>query len=134
MKPLDNMTFKELRQYARDIGASSITRLTRRDELIRALKRLGGHDLSERKAQRMNANTNDTNKVTYWRVAWRWTTDREDDIKVGRVILTEGYTTKDDIPRIIAVRTKGNPELSKFVEIIACQPIGQKGETSHEYI
>lgn len=53
MKPLDNMTFKELRQYARDIGASSITRLDRRDEMIRALKRLGGHPLSER-----NANAN----------------------------------------------------------------------------
>lgn len=39
MKALDNMTFKELRQYARDIGASSITRLNRRDHLINALKR-----------------------------------------------------------------------------------------------
>jgi len=47
--PLDSMTFKELRAYARAIGASSITRLDRRDELIRALKRLGGHAHSERK-------------------------------------------------------------------------------------
>jgi len=48
MNPLDNMTFKQLREYARAIGASSITRLGRRDQLIRALKRLGGHQHSER--------------------------------------------------------------------------------------
>lgn len=47
MKPLDKMTFKELRQYARDIGASSITRLGRRDELIRALKRYAAQQKPE---------------------------------------------------------------------------------------
>ena|SRR5688500_6572387 len=47
--PLDSMSFKELREYARSIGASSITRLARRDELIRALKHYPGHLHSERK-------------------------------------------------------------------------------------
>lgn len=37
-KDLDQMTAVELRQYARNHGMSSITRLTRRDELIRAIK------------------------------------------------------------------------------------------------
>ena len=46
--PLDSMGFKELREYARSIGASSITRLVRRDELIRALKRYPGHQHSEK--------------------------------------------------------------------------------------
>lgn len=38
MKSLEQMTVAELRQYARDNGMSSITRLTRKKELVAAIR------------------------------------------------------------------------------------------------
>jgi hypothetical protein len=37
-KPLEKMTIRELRQYARDVGLSTVTRLERKAQLLHAIR------------------------------------------------------------------------------------------------
>lgn len=61
MKALDKMTVSELRQLARDLGGSSVTRLTRKAALIEAVEAL------QRQANTVDAKVRTCTSITTYR-------------------------------------------------------------------
>jgi hypothetical protein len=56
--------------------------------------------------------------VTVYRVTWR-VVGMEDDYWVNEVIVTEGYTTVLDIPKILATRYLGGPEDADLAQVVS---------------
>lgn len=55
--------------------------------------------------------------MTVYRVTWRVV--GKDDYWVNEVIVTEGYTTVLDIPKILATRYLSGPKDADLVEVVS---------------
>jgi hypothetical protein len=48
-------------------------------------------------------------------VIWRW---RDEDLRRTQCLIAPGYTTDDDIPKMLAVRITGSPADAQYVHIV----------------
>lgn len=53
----------------------------------------------------------------------RFTAGVDPTVRSSSVVLEDGYTTTDDIPKIIATTYYGRPELSKHIHVLTTAPL-----------